>query len=191
VATSAGGGERLLTKDLDKAKQLLTESGYQGEQVVLMDPTDHPSHAAALVTAANLRTIGVNVDVQAMDWATLTQRRASKKSQDDGGWNIFHTRFNGASSSNPITHIGINTNCDKAWFGWPCDTEIEKLRSDFATTSDATKRADIAKALQLRALQTLPYVPLGQLHLVRGYSAKLSGILNAAVPVYWNIRKAP
>jgi peptide/nickel transport system substrate-binding protein len=34
-------------------------------------------------------------------------------------------------------------------------------------------------------------VPLGQLHLVRGYSSKLSGILNAAVPVYWNIRKAP
>jgi hypothetical protein len=29
------------------------------------------------------------------------------------------------------------------------------------------------------------------MYLVRAHSAKLSGILTAAIPVYWNIRKAP
>ena len=91
----------------------------------------------------------------------------------------------------PLGHLALRSNCDKAWFGWPCDNDVEQLRNAFATTADPAKRAEIARSLQLRALQTLPYVPLGQLHLVRGYSSKLSGILNAAVPVYWNIRKAP
>ncbi len=35
----------------------------------------------------------------------------------------------------------------------------------------------------------VPYVPIGMMSLVRGHSARLSGILEAAVPVYWNIAK--
>ena len=97
----------------------------------------------------------------------------------------------GADMMDPLGHLGLRSNCEKAWFGWPCDAEVEKLRNTFATVSETGKRVEIAKAVQLRALETLPYVPLGQMYLVRAHSAKLSGILNAAIPVYWNIRKAP
>ena len=44
--------------------------------------------------------------------------------------------------------------------------------------------------MQARALEVVPYVPLGTMSLVRGHAARLSGILEAAVPVYWNIAKA-
>ncbi len=37
----------------------------------------------ARLTAHFLRQIGVNVEVQAMDWSTLTSRRAEKKSVED------------------------------------------------------------------------------------------------------------
>ncbi len=37
----------------------------------------------ARLTAQFLRQIGVNVEVQAMDWSTLTSRRAEKKSVED------------------------------------------------------------------------------------------------------------
>lgn len=189
VATNAGGGERLLTKDLEKAKALMKESGYAGERVVLMDPTDHPSHAAALVTASNLRKIGVKVDVQAMDWATLTQRRASKKPQDDGGWNIFHTRFNGASSSNPITHIGINTNCDKAWFGWPCDDAAEALKAKWVNEADPTRKKEIIEEYHARLMQVAPFTPVGLYAIPSAYSTKLKGVLRTPTMVLWNISK--
>jgi peptide/nickel transport system substrate-binding protein len=90
----------------------------------------------------------------------------------------------------PLGHLGLRSNCDKAWFGWPCDEQVEKLRADFALAPELAKRQEIAKLVQLRANETVPYVPLGQLSLVRGVSAKVSGILNAAIPVYWNISKA-
>jgi peptide/nickel transport system substrate-binding protein len=73
------GSEPLMNQNLEKAKQLLKEGGYNGETLVLMDPTDIPVlHGASLVTAQLLRDIGVKVEVQAMDWSTLTSRRAEK-----------------------------------------------------------------------------------------------------------------
>ena len=189
VATSAGGGERLLTKDLAQAKALLTEAGYKGERIVLMDPTDHPTHAAALVTAANLRKIGVNVDVQAMDWATLTSRRKSTKPAAEGGWNIFHTRFNGASSANPITHIGINTGCDKAWFGWPCDAEAERLKESWVDETDAARRKQIIETYHARLMEVAPFVPVGLYAIPSAFSSKLSGVLRTPTMVLWNIEK--
>ena len=43
--------------------------------------------------------------------------------------------------------------------------------------------------MQADALEVVPYMPIGMLSLVRGCSVRLSGILEAAVPVYWNIAK--
>ena len=45
-------------------------------------------HEAALVTAELLRGIGARVDVQAMDFSTLTQRRTSRKPPEEGGVGI-------------------------------------------------------------------------------------------------------
>ena len=177
--------------DLAKAKQLLKDSGYKGEPVVVLHGNAGLTNTFSLVAEQMMRDMGMTVDAQNMDWGTLTARRTSKNPPSAGGWSLFISGPTGADMMDPLGHLALRSNCDKAWFGWPCDAEIEKLRNEFAVTADPAKRAEIAKALQLRALQTLPYVPLGQLHLVRGYSAKLSGILNAAVPVYWNIRKAP
>ena len=31
----------------------------------------------------------------------------------------------------PVGHLALRSNCEKAWFGWPCDEAIEKLRAEF------------------------------------------------------------
>ncbi len=176
--------------DLNKAKQLLKDSGYKGEPVVVLHGNEGLTNVLSLVAEQMMRDIGMKVDAQAMDWGTLTARRTSKNPPAQGGWSLFISAPTGADMMDPLGHLGLRSNCEKAWFGWPCDAEIEKLRDQFAV-ADGPRRVEIARAVQVRALETLPYVPLGQLSLVRAHSAKLSGILNAAVPVYWNIKKAP
>ena len=120
-----------------------------------------------------------------MDWGTLTARRTAKTN-----WSLFISGPAGPDMSDPLGHLGLRSNCGKAWFGWPCDEEIEKLRGAFADAADPAERKRIAEAVQRRANEVVPYVPLGQLYLARGYSTKLSGILAAPLPVYWNIAKA-
>jgi peptide/nickel transport system substrate-binding protein len=185
------GTEPLTAVDKKMAMKLLKESGYKGEKIVLMQPTDIPVlNNASLVTAQLLRDIGMDVDVQAMDWSTLTSRRAEKKSPADGGWNIFHTYSTGADVSSPIANIGISGGgVEKAWFGWPTDAKIEKLRDDFARATTVDARKKIVEVLQTRLFEVVPYVNFGQWFQPMAWRSNLSGVLVSPVPFFWNIDK--
>jgi len=184
------GAEALKAQDLEKARQLMKESGYKGEPIVLMDPTDIPMlHGASLVTAQMLRKIGVNVQVQAMDWSTLTSRRAEKKPPAEGGWNLFHTWWTGADVVSPVANIGVASNCDKAWFGWPCNEGIEKLRDRIARAAELPQQQALTAELQKAAYDFVPYVSIGQWQLPAAYRNSLSGVIVSPVPFFWNIKK--
>ena len=59
-------------RDVAKAKRLVAESGYKGEPVLLMSPTDQPALAQVCqVTRDVFEKVGIKVDYQAMDWSTL------------------------------------------------------------------------------------------------------------------------
>src|SRR3990172_6679350 len=149
------GGEPILNHSIEKAKAMLKAAGYTGEKVVLMDPTDIPlSHNMSLVTAQLMRSIGMNVEVQAMDWSTLTSRRAKKEPPAQGGWNAFHTWWSAADVFTPLNNIGVSGGCaEKAWFGWPCDQQLETMRGQWARTTDSAKKKEIATAIQKRPYQ--------------------------------------
>ncbi len=186
------GTAALKAHDQAKAKQLLAEAGYKGEKIILMQSTDIPVlNNAALVTAQVLREIGMDVEVQAMDWSTLTSRRAEKKSPADGGWNIFHTYATGADATSPIANIGISGGGEeKAWFGWPTDAETEKLRDDFAREANAAKKKAIIDKLQARLFDHLvPYVNYGQWFQPVAWRKGVDGVLVSPVPFFWNITK--
>jgi peptide/nickel transport system substrate-binding protein len=173
--------------DVAKAKQLVKDSGYDGTPIVLLDATETALHPQTLVVAQAMRDIGLKVDYQAMDWPTLSTRRASKNPIAQGGWSAFMSGPAAPDMSEPVGHLALRSNCEKAWFGWPCDEAIEKLRAEFTMLPDLEARKANARAVQLRAIETVPYVPVGQFYLVRGYQKQLTGLLSAGVPVYWSV----
>ncbi|WP_117190298.1 ABC transporter substrate-binding protein [Rhizobium terrae] len=176
--------------DIEKAKKLIAESGYDGTPVVVLHATESgPTNTFSLVAEQLMRQIGLKVEPQAMDWGTLVGRRSSKEAVDKGGWSLFMSGPTGADMFEPVGHLGLRANCDKAWFGWPCDEQIEKLRGEFAFAADDEQKKKIAGDLQKRAVDYVPYWPAAQLYLVRAVRSDLDGILKAAVPVYWNISR--
>ena len=73
------GWDDKIGSNIAKAKALLTEAGYDGTPVVLMQSTDIPSLAnLAPVAKSLMEKAGIKVDLQAMDWQTLVSRRAKK-----------------------------------------------------------------------------------------------------------------
>ena len=100
--------------DLEKAKQLMKEGGYDGTPVVMLQATNIPYMMnAATVMAQEMRQAGYNVQLLPMDWANVVQRRANKTPPDKGGWNIFFTSGDGMSGSNPYMSGGMATNGER------------------------------------------------------------------------------
>ena len=73
---SDSGKEFFNLKDPEKAKQLLEEAGYNGEELVLLTNKDYTTmYNAALVMQAQLQAIGMNVRLEVQDWpATIATR---------------------------------------------------------------------------------------------------------------------
>lgn len=174
--------------DLAEARRLLKEGGYDGTPVVILDAAENAQiHPASLLAQQQLTAAGFKVDVQAMDWATVVSRRTSKEPVGKGGWSMFVSGPGGLDMMLPINHLGLRSNCEKAWFGWPCDAEIEKMRNAFGDTADEAERRKLAERIQLRAVETVPYLPLGVAFQIRAARNDLTGILAPPAPVYWNI----
>jgi peptide/nickel transport system substrate-binding protein len=79
-------------KHIDSIKKNLASAGYQGERVVVLAASTIPNiFAEAQVATDVLQRIGMNVDLQIMEWGSVVARRASREPVDKGGWNIFYT----------------------------------------------------------------------------------------------------
>jgi peptide/nickel transport system substrate-binding protein len=189
--TTAGADALLKGPDPAKAKQLIAESGYKGEKIVLLDATDQPIvHAQALVTLAMLRQAGLNVELQAMDWGTLITRRASKAPIDQGGWNIFHTWTAAPDLLSPAVNAVLRANDGKAWFGWPSDPHLEALIDQWFKAPDLSAQKQLAADIQTEAYANdVPYVPTGQFLIPTAYRKNLHGIIIAPVTFLWNVEK--
>lgn len=184
------GMEAFAKPNLEVAKRLLAESGYKGEKLVLSTSNDIPSIGRmAEVAAASLRNVGFNIDLQVSDWGTVTTRQQNRGSQDQGGWNLFVTTASGATMQSPLTNIGTNMACEKAWAGWPCDAQAEKLRGAVVDAPDDASRASAVETLHRRLAEMQPYRVLGQFDQPYARRTNVSGILKAPVMLFWNIEK--
>jgi peptide/nickel transport system substrate-binding protein len=185
-ATEAGS-EIMQVGDPEQAKAALAETGYDGMPIVIMQPTDIPHLSAfSLVTAEALRDAGFAVDVQAMDWATLTSRRASRNPLDQGGWSMFHTLWIGADVLNPIA-IAFSGDPERGWFGWAEDGNLEQLRHDFARAQTEEERKAIAIKVQERLWEIAASGHLGQFFIPVAYRKNVTGLIKSPVQFFWNI----
>jgi peptide/nickel transport system substrate-binding protein len=184
------GMEGYLDSNFDRAKSLLKEAGYDGTPVVLMHSTD-------LVILTNLAPVakslmeraGLKVDMQSMDWQTLVARRAKKDPPAQGGWNAFLTSWVAADVLDPVMTAFLNSSCDKALFGWPCDQELESLRDKYARETNPAKQKALAEAVQVRWTHYPTHVPVGQWYQPAAMRKNVGGVVSAPVTVFWNIEK--
>jgi peptide/nickel transport system substrate-binding protein len=190
MSNEAGAAPLKGKRDLDEAKALVKESGYKGERIVMMTATDQwIVNSQAQVVAQELREIGLNVDLQAMDWGTLITRRTNKEGIDKNGWSIFFTWFVGPDMINPALNFPLRANGEKAWFGWPTDTKLEAMRVQWMDASDLAAQQRLAAAEQEEAFTSVPFVPTGQFVIPTAFRNNLKGVIVAPIVLMWNVEK--
>lgn len=186
-----GVGMEALTgpRDLSRSRREVEASGYKGERVALMMPSDIPSVAAlAEVTADLYRKLGLNVDGQAMDWGTAVQRRTNMEAVDKGGWSVFQTSWSGTDQLTPATNVFLRGNGRKAAPGWPDAPRLEGLRDRWFAAEGLEAQKRVAGEMQAQAFHDVPYVPLGQQFQQSAYAGTLTGVL-PGLPVFWNLAR--
>lgn len=191
--TTEVDGESLTSGgDIEQAKQLLEDAGYDGTPVVILQPTDVATLAPQpIVVAQALRKAGFKVELRPMDWQTVVSQRASKDLPSEGGWNMFITNYSVDALWSPVVNPLLISSGEKgSYFGWPDVPEMEKLRADYATTTDAETRTQILNEVQKLAMQQGHTIPLGQFKLVTSWRHDVSDLVQGPLTTFWGMKKA-
>jgi peptide/nickel transport system substrate-binding protein len=189
---SSHAGLEVLTKprDLALAKKLVAESGYAGEKVVMLSPSDRPVYSQMSEVARELFIkLGLNVDFQPMDWGSVVSRRTSRNPVEQGGWSTFNTALDGITINNPGSNFALRGSGAKAWFGWTDDPKLETLRAAWFDAPDLQSQKAIAEQVQLQALNTVPYIPLGQIFQPTASRSNIQGFVKSPLALFWNVHR--
>lgn len=189
-ANTAGMEALTAPRSLERARRLVAESGYAGERIVLISPSDQANIAqSAQVTNALYKSLGLNVEYASMDWGTLMQRRNSKLASDRGGWNSYCTGWAGLSVANPATHLPLRGNGPAGWTGWPVNAAMETLRDAWFEAPDLAAQRKICEDMQRLAFQEVPFIPVGQTFAPTAFPSNLTGFMRTATPSFWGVRR--
>ena len=169
--------EHYSQNNVEKAKELLTAAGYNGEEILLVTTPDYPAmYNATLVVHAQLVAAGINAKVEQYDFATFMEHRANPDQ-----FSLFIT----SNSYNilPVTLSVLNG-------GW-AGLEAPEVTEGIAAIKGAASTEEAAAAWQ--ALEAFLYdfgaaSVLGHYSDVSATAADVEGFDYFNFPIYWNVK---
>ncbi len=190
-ATEAGMDIVRKQKSRDEVRKMVQASGYKGEKLVVLHPTDQVVYNAFITVAVDaLRKVGLNIDEQMVDWGTVVQRRTSKAELDKGGWSLFPAGAPAAEFTDPLLSNPMRSNGAKAWFGWPDDPRIEAAYASWIDAGTDAEKRKLEADYQLAAFDSVPIIPCGQYLPHAAWRKNVTGLLKGSAPVFWGADKA-
>jgi len=158
------GKETYNQKDPAKAKRLLAEAGYKGEELVLLTNKDYTSmYNASLVVAEQLKAIGMNIKLQVMDWPATVGIWSSNATN----WNLYFNAAGNGPVQGPVQTIRQYAAPQSAYKPkTPADAD-KPFNDAFNEMVDGAtpeiRKAAFARA-QARLLEQVLVIPFGALN---------------------------
>jgi peptide/nickel transport system substrate-binding protein len=170
------GADQYNQMDLDRARQLVEESGYDGELIRWMSPSDREDYySVALTGVPMLQEIGLNAEVLGVDWGTLVDRRTNPDE-----WEIFNTGFGFGPEPTTVAFIPAD------WPGWWQSEEKEAALQAVMEETDSDRRRELWDEFQRIFYEEVPVIKVGDFFGLTIRRVELQGGLVAQEPRFWN-----
>ena len=177
---TTAGTDRYNEADVPLASQLLAATGYDGEPIRILTSQQYPFlYRMSVVAADNLAEAGFNVDLQVLEWATLTSVRG-----DISAWEAYWTY--GSFNPEPTSYSFI---VGPGAGGWTSDEKSAILDEMNSALTTAERAAAWAKMQELM-YRTAPVIRVGEMYGLTGRSNDVTvpeSYRRLPVAYYWNV----
>lgn len=178
------GSDMYFGRDLEKAKELIATSGYNGETLLWATTKDYEwMYQIAVVVQAQLAEVGVNIELQINDWPTQASLLVNGSLEKD--WDIFSTGF---SLFDQIDPSGMNGLLLTPQVVLPyVSAEMDEAMVAGISTSDPAARKAAYDKMEALTYQDVPYLVFGKTNALAGATAKMAGEEPWFVTRMWNV----
>ena len=175
------GKETYNQKNLDKAKKLLAESGYKGEELLILTDSSFKNHNDTAVTIGEqLKAIGIKVNVKVVDWPTALATSGKKD-----GWNAWTLMMGIEPYEGPYNVASFFT-------GPSARQQVQDPVLDAANTklTNSLKLEDRKAAFadfQKQMMEQAWAIKVGDVGIYQATSAKVKGYKPYRIPRMWDV----
>lgn len=174
---SDAGSEKYNNPDLDKAKDLLEEAGYNGEPIRFITTREYSyMYDSAVVMQEQLEKIGINVELEVYDWPTVVNKRS-----DPEQWELFITGF--PVTMTPVEQLFFND----SWFDGPEDEKTVELLKAISAADTQEEAKTHWDELQGHSWELLPVLKISDYTTVIGLRSNVEGFGFMDGPILWNL----
>jgi peptide/nickel transport system substrate-binding protein len=170
------GKEFYNMKNIARARQLLAEAGYKREPVRWLTTTEYAAFGTATEVAKTmLDQAGFVVDLQFMDWATLSSRRARPEL-----WDVFITST--PHVPDPLFILMLQP----SWPGWYDNRDMNAMMTLMRRHSDPKVRTALWQRIQYLWHADAASIKLGDFFPMHLYRKELKGYESKPLSIWWN-----
>lgn len=178
------GADMYYGRNIEKAKELIAESGYKGETIVWATTKDYDwMYQIAVVVQAQLAEVGIKIDLQINDWPTQASLLVNGSLEKD--WDIFSTGF---SLFDQIDPSGMNGLIVSPQVVLPyVSKEMDEIMMEGMSSSDPSIRKMAYDKMEMLVYKDIPYIVFGKTNALAGATSKLEGEEPWFVTRMWNV----
>ena len=164
-------------RDPDLAQEYLEEAGYDGEPLRLLTTQEYANYYnEAVIIQQQLEDVGIVVEPQVFDWATMLETR-----NDLSAWDMVTTGFTFRVDPTQLPFM----RCE--WGGNWCSDEKVELVNQLFTEVELEDRLQVWEDLQALIYEEVPMIKLGEGLDLLAYSERLQNLENVMLaPAFWN-----
>lgn len=175
------GKEFYNQKNLDKAKKLLADGGYKGEELLILTDSSFKNHNDTAVTIGEqLKKVGIKVNVKVVDWPTALA--TSGKKEGWGAWTLmmgiepYEGPYNVASFfTGPNARQQVQ------------DPVLDAANAKLTTALKFEDRKAAFGDWQKQMLQEAYAIKVGDVGIYQATSAKLKNYKPYRIPRMWDV----
>lgn len=178
--SSENGRESYNQNNSEKAKQLLGEAGYNGEEIVIMTSRDYEDmYNGAVAFQQQLKNLGVKSKLEVYDWPTFTELR-----NDENKFDIL------VITNTPKPEPSSLAFMRKDFPGWTDSPELDELLVKFRGAPNLEKAMSVYDDIQKWFYEYVPVVKIGDGNSISSSQKSVEGMTWLDGLILWNVSNA-
>jgi peptide/nickel transport system substrate-binding protein len=176
------GADLYNINDPELAKQLLDESGYAGEEVILITNTTYEGIYKAIVAVdEQLKTkLGLKTKVEVLDWAGQIERTDAP-----GGWHMANTSFISAPTYGPGNWSQFMETGQSSW-GYS-NPDMDAVFDAFRAATTDEEQIQAAHDIQRIQYETVGQIKIGNTASFVALREEIKNYIHWYEPRFWSI----
>ena len=162
----------------EKAKRLLQEAGYKGQPIRYMTTQEYDwMYKFSIIAKQQLEDVGMKVDLQVMDWASVVKYRL-----EPDKWDACTTGIGPYGDPTMTTAVACAPQG-----GWVCNPEIDKLLDMMRTEPAYEKRYSSWKEIHRIFYEDVLNIRHPDIFGLNAMRKEVKGTTGVNPPFFWNV----